>query len=199
VGAKRRFMARATSRQKFPSMSALFLLGFMGSGKSAVARHLARGLNLRLIDLDAHIEARIGTSIADFFASQGEEAFRELETEVLRALCDQKAVVSLGGGVPTRAINRDILQSATQKGALVVYLQTAPATLADRIRRAPGKRPLIDGDGHLDFDATRRRVEELMAQRETFYRECANFVVETDRLSIGEVADAIENRWKNPV
>ncbi len=168
----------------------------MGSGKSAVARHLARGLNLRLIDLDAHIEAKIGASIADFFASSGEEAFRAIETETLRGLCEENAVVSLGGGVPTREINRQILQNAIHNGALVVYLQTAPATLAARIRRSPGKRPLIDGEGELDFEATLRRVEELMAQREGFYRECANFVVETDRLSIGQVADAIENEWK---
>ncbi len=169
----------------------------MGSGKSAVARHLARGLDWPLIDLDAHIETQIGQSIADFFASRGEDAFRSVETEALRAVCAQKAVVSLGGGVPTREINRQILQNAAKNGALVVYLQTAPATLAARIRRAPGKRPLIDGDGVLDLAATQRRVEELMRQREPFYLQCANFRLETDRLSIAEVAAEIENAWRN--
>ena len=129
-------------------MATLFLLGFMGSGKSAVARHVARGLNAPLIDLDSQIETEIGGSIADFFAEHGENAFRAIETEALRAVCEQNAVVSLGGGVPTREINRQILRGAVERGALVVYLQTAPATLAARIRRAPGKRPLIDGDGH---------------------------------------------------
>ncbi len=177
-------------------MPALFLLGFMGCGKSAVARHLSRGLDLPLIDLDGHIEAEIGASIADFFTLHGEERFRAIETEALLAVCDQNAVVSLGGGVPTREINRRILLGAAQKGALVVYLQTSAATLAARIRRAPGKRPLIDGDGLLDLDATQRRVEELMRQREAFYLECANFRLETDALSIAEVAAHIETAWR---
>jgi shikimate kinase len=83
-------------------------------------------------------------------------------------------------------VNREILQNAARSGALVVYLQTAPATLAARIRRAPGKRPLIDGDGPLDYEATLRRVETLMAERETFYRQCANFIVQTDQLPLGK-------------
>ena len=174
----------------------VFLLGFMGSGKSAVARHLARSLRMPLIDLDSHIEAEIGVSIADFFALQGEEAFREVETRILQGVCTQKAVVSLGGGVPTRETNRHILAKAAQKGALVAYLQTSPTTLATRIRRAPGKRPLIDGEGELDFKATLRRVEELMHARETFYFDCANFVVETNERSISDVAREIEIAWQ---
>jgi shikimate kinase len=115
---------------------------------------------------------------------------------MLREVCGAEAVVSLGGGVPTQPSNRELLQRAAEAGALVVYLQTAPVVLATRIRRAPGKRPLIDGDGQLDFDATLRRVEELMAQRERFYRDCANLVVETDDSSIMEVARQIEDAWK---
>jgi shikimate kinase len=177
-------------------MSAIFLLGFMGCGKSAVARHLARDLRLPLIDLDAHIETHLGSSIAAFFASHGEMAFREVETEILRLVSAQNAVISLGGGVPTQEINRDILTQAAREGALVVYLQASASTLAARIRRAPGKRPLIDGEGKLDFDATLARVEELMAQREGFYLQCANFSVYTDQLSIFEVAQKIETVWR---
>ncbi|HEX8464157.1 MAG TPA: shikimate kinase, partial [Abditibacterium sp.] len=124
-----------------------------------------------------------------------EEAFRAVETRVLQSVCRKKAVVSLGGGVPTREINRHILQNAAGKGALVTYLQTSPAILAARIRRAPGKRPLIDGDGELDFEATLRRVRELMEAREGWYLECANLVVETDELSIADVAREIEIAW----
>ncbi len=169
----------------------------MGSGKSAVARHLARGLDLPLLDLDAHLESQIGCSIADYFALHGEEAFRAVETGALQQVCEQSAVVSLGGGVPTREINRQILLGAVRSGALVVYLQTSPATLAARIRRAPGKRPLIDGDGHLDLEATRRRVETLMREREPFYLECANYRLETDALSISDVATRIETAWRD--
>ncbi len=177
-------------------MSALFLLGFMGSGKSAVARHLSRGLNLPLIDLDSYIETQIGTSIADFFVLQGEDAFRNVETEALEKFCGTRAVVSLGGGVPTREINRQHLKKAAESGALVVYLQTSASILAARIRRAPGKRPLIDGDGPLDLEATQRRVEELMREREGFYLECANFQVSTDNASIQDVASQIEDAYR---
>lgn len=178
-------------------MSAIFLLGFMGSGKSAVARHLSRALEWPLVDLDALIEARLGTSIADYFVREGEAKFRAVETETLRAISERRAVVSLGGGVPVRAVNREILASAVQNGALVAYLQTSPVILAQRIRRAPGKRPLIDGDGHLDLEATQRRVEELMEQREGFYLRCANMVVQTDLATIAEVARAVELTWRH--
>ena len=176
-------------------MSAIFLLGFMGSGKSAVARALSRQLNLPLIDLDARIEQEIGTSIAHFFSSEGEEAFREVETRVLEGVEAENVVVSLGGGVPTQKKNREMLQMAARKGAVVVYLSAQSQTLAERIRRQPGKRPLIDGGGMLDFDATRKRVEELMEAREAFYRECASFEVQTDTHSIPQIASLVVEEW----
>lgn len=176
-------------------MSTIFLLGFMGSGKSAVARALSRQLDLPLIDLDARIEQQIGASIAQFFASKGEEAFRSLETRVLTEVGDEKAVVSLGGGVPTRAQNREMLQDAARKGGLVVYLAARGETLAERIRRQPGKRPLIDGQGTLDFEQTKARVEGLLTEREAFYRECASFEVQTDERTIPQIAALIADKW----
>ncbi|RYG65981.1 shikimate kinase [bacterium] len=176
-------------------MHSIFLLGFMGSGKSAVARNLSKTLKWPLVDLDAAIEREIGATIADYFSSHGEEKFRAIESRVLREVCLEKAIVSLGGGVPTQSENRDILCAAAHSGSLVVYLQTSPQELATRIRRAPGKRPLIDGDGHLDFPATLKRVEALMDEREGFYRQCANLVVETNGRSITQVAREIEAAW----
>ncbi len=177
-------------------MSAIFLLGFMGSGKSAVARALSRQLELPLVDLDARIEQEIGISIAHFFASRGEDAFREVETRVLEEVEAEKVVVSLGGGVPTRLRNREMLQMAARKGALVVYLAACAATLAERIRRQPGKRPLIDGGGVLDFEATQKRVGELLQARETLYRECASFEVQTDERTIPQIAALIADEWQ---
>jgi shikimate kinase len=177
-------------------MPPIFLLGFMGSGKSAVARHLSKQLQLPLIDLDQRIEAEIGTSIANYFASEGEEAFRAIETRTLEAVPDQNAVISLGGGVPTREINREILKNMARNGALVVYLQATAPTLAQRIRRQPGKRPLIDGDGHLDLAATENRVRELLEQRSPLYLECSNLVLETDGLNIPDIAEAIAAHWR---
>lgn len=176
-------------------MSTIFLLGFMGSGKSAVARALSRQLDLPLIDLDARIEQQIGTSIAQFFASAGEEAFREVETRVLGEVGSAKAVVSLGGGVPIRLQNREMLQKSARKGAIVVYLAAQSQTLAERIRRQPGKRPLIDGAGALDFEQTRARVEQILGAREAFYRECASFEVQTDERTIPQIAALIAEKW----
>ncbi len=178
-------------------MSTIFLLGFMGSGKSAVARALSRQLDLPLVDLDARIEQQIGVSIAQFFASHGEEAFRLLETRVLREVGDEKAVVSLGGGVPTRPQNREMLRLAAGGGALVVYLAAQSQTLAERIRRQPGKRPLIDGQGALDFEQTRARVQGLLNEREAFYRECASFEVQTDERTIPQIAGIIADKWND--
>lgn len=169
----------------------------MGCGKSAVARSLAKALRWPLVDLDAAIEKEIGGTIADYFAAHGEASFRSVESRVLTEVCADEAVVSLGGGVPTQAANRQILCDAAADGSLVVYLQTSPRELATRIRRAPGKRPLIDGDGHLDFQATLKRVELLLEQREAAYRECANLVVSTDGRSIGQVAKEIQRAWSS--
>lgn len=176
-------------------MSAIFLLGFMGSGKSAVARALSRQLKLPLVDLDARIEQELGTSIGQFFSSYGEDAFREVETRILEGVEAEGVIVSLGGGVPTRSKNREMLQLAARKGALVVYLSASAEILSERIRRQPGKRPLIDGGGALDLEATRRRVEELLEAREAFYRECASFEVLTDAHTIPQIADIIAEEW----
>lgn len=177
----------------------IFLLGFMGSGKSAVARSLARELRWPLLDLDALIEAKLGVSIADFFDSEGESAFRAVETEVLKSVCGENAVISLGGGVPTQLENRILLQNAAKKGALVAYLQTSPAILAARIRRQPGKRPLIDGDGLLDLQGTQKRVEALLKEREGWYLDCANFRVSTDTRTIPQIARVLASRWKDDI
>ena len=177
-------------------MSAIILLGFMGSGKSAVARSLSRRLNKPFLDLDAHIEREIGCSIAEFFAQHGEPAFRLIETRLLTELLEKEAVISPGGGVAAQPQNQKILHEAAQNGALIAYLRARPQTLAARIRLAPGKRPLIDGQGELDEAATRKRVEELLATRAPLYEKCANLIVETDDLSIFEVAKKIETVWR---
>ena len=169
-------------------MKPIFLMGFMGCGKSAVARSLSRQLQVPFIDLDARIERQIGCSIATFFAEHGESAFRALETKHLSQVAIRRGVISLGGGVPLRAENRAVLQEAIDGGAMVVYLQTSAPVLARRIRRSPGKRPLIDGDGELSLEATQKRVEELLAGREQIYLECASFVVSTDEDTIPDIA-----------
>lgn len=170
----------------------------MGSGKSSAARNLAKRLECRSIDLDALIEARCGCSIANYFAQRGEARFRELESEVLeRAMHHMKrdgGVMATGGGIAKSERNRAMLQSASQSGVLVVYLRAKSETLARRIRRQPGKRPLIDGDGTLDMEQTRKRVEQLLSEREADYQACANMMIETDTMAPRRVVELIAAR-----
>lgn len=177
-------------------MKPIFLMGFMGCGKSAVARSLARMVQMPFVDLDARIERQIGCCIAEFFAQHGEDSFRQIETQHLTQVASRRGVISLGGGVPTQEPNRDVLQTAARNGALVVYLQTSAPVLAQRIRLSPGKRPLIDGEGELSLQETQKRVEELMAGREAHYLECANLVVATDNDTIPDIARHIADRYE---
>ena len=163
----------------------------MGCGKSSVARALAARLECTAIDLDDLIVAREGCSIAEIFTTRGEEQFRRIEAEVLRAALQDTStprVIATGGGVVMRKKNRQTLRDAAERGVLVVYLQTAPDVLAKRIRRQPGLRPLIDGERVLDLADTSRRVEELLEIRAPLYKEVASLVLTTDEMRLGEIA-----------
>jgi shikimate kinase len=150
------------------------------------------------VDLDQRIEARVGTTIAQLFATCGEEEFRRIETEALEEILDgacgpasTPTVVATGGGIVTREENRKLLKDAGARGVLVVYLKAMPEVLAERIRRQPGLRPLIDGERVLDLQETRARVEALLAQRAPWYEEVANCVVDSGALSADAIAAQI--------
>lgn len=174
----------------------IVLLGFMGSGKSSVARKLAPRLNLPRIDLDARLEEEAGRSIAAIFAQDGEAAFREMETAHLQRALQERGVIATGGGIVTRSENRALLKSASTRGALIVYLRVAPRILAARIRRQPGVRPLIDGERVLNFSETQTRVEEILQVRAPLYESCANLILEGDEMSASQIARVLAERWQ---
>ena len=151
------------------------LVGPMAVGKSHIARELARLSQWPHCDLDKEIERRIETTIAAFFASHGETEFRKVESEILREVLSQGGIIATGGGVVTQQTNRDLLRRS-----FTVYLRAQPETLARRIRLHPGTRPLIDGDGTLDFDRTLARVREILDARAALYEEVASFLIDTD-------------------
>jgi shikimate kinase len=145
-----------------------------GCGKSTVGRHLARQLGLRFVDSDTEIERRIGMPIRDFFAQQGEAAFRDIEQEVIDALTRQPdTVLATGGGAVLRAANRDALHGRTQ----VFYLRASADELFRRLRHDT-RRPLLQVADPL------RRLRELYRERDPLYRRTAHFVVETPRSSV---------------
>ncbi len=145
-----------------------------GSGKSTVGRHLARQLGLRFVDSDAEIERRIGMPIKDYFAQEGEEAFRDQEQFVIDELSAQSHILlATGGGAVLRPSNRDALHSRTH----VFYLRSTPEELHRRLRHDT-HRPLLQVDDPL------RRLRDLYRDRDPLYRRTAHFVVEAVRPSV---------------
>lgn len=145
-----------------------------GSGKSTVGRHVARHLQLGFVDTDHAIETRIGGTIRDFFASHGEAAFRDVESDVIDEVtrCDA-CVIATGGGAVLREPNRHRLRER----CTVVYLRSTPEELARRLRHDT-KRPLLQGDDPL------RRLRDLYRDRDPLYREVAHYTIETGRPSV---------------
>lgn len=158
----------------------ILLVGFMGAGKSTVGRELARRRGCPFIDLDARIEAARGKTIREIFASEGEEAFREMESATLRELDSvQGAVIATGGGIVQRAANREFLK----KVGFVIHLRARFETLLKRMAGSRA-RPLADtkeGEGKLRL---------LLESRKGFYEE-ADLIVDTDGLKGTEVVERI--------
>ncbi len=159
----------------------IFLIGPMGSGKTAVGRQLARMLHAPFVDSDAEIEARTGAEIALIFEKEGEAGFREREREVIEELTGREPVVlSTGGGAILLPRNRECLQT---RGA-VVYLQTSVEQQASRVQ--PGRqRPLLAGVDPM------RKLAELLAFREPLYLGAADLVIPTDHRKVKTVAEHI--------
>jgi len=152
-----------------------------GGGKSTVGRQLARSLERRFVDADTAIERRIGCSIRDFFAREGEDAFRDVEQEVVAELLGETGIVlATGGGVVLREANREALRRAS----LVFYLRTTPEELFHRLRHDT-QRPLLQVADPL------RKLRELYQQRDPLYRGVAHFVIETGRPSVPTLVNMV--------
>ena len=153
-------------------MAPIFLVGFMGSGKSRIGRELAAHLGREFIDLDRLVEQRVGP-LVPFFKKEGEDAFRELERDELLALKGvTDAVIATGGGTPFHMDNMDRML----EDGVVVYLDLPPAVLQDRLIRKGKDRPLLFG---LDDAGIRSRVQALLTEREPGYRR-ARVVIDAD-------------------
>ncbi len=163
----------------------LILIGFMGTGKTSVARCCAPRLNWLFVDIDQEIEAKLQCSIADVFSSHGEQFFRQVELEVLRAVLQRnQQVVATGGGVVTQPAARSLLEHSRNTGSRIIWLQARPEVILKRVGRSR-KRPLLNHSNPLLV------INELLAKRQRWYQQVADVVIDTSDLTIDEVVQTV--------
>ena len=159
----------------------IYLIGFMGVGKSTVANALRRQSGMEIIDMDEELEKRAGRTIPSIFESWGEEVFRELEHALLKELAQRKGcIVSCGGGVILREENRQLMK---QSGT-VVQLTAEAETILERVKEEQ-HRPLLQGKKNVEA------IEVLLAERRPFYEQARDVAVVTDGRAAGEIAAEI--------
>ena len=154
------------------------LLGFMGAGKSTIARNLAPDF----VDMDTLIEERLGMSIARFFEEKGEVAFRQVEEEVLADLLKTDKVISTGGGIVISPRNRALLKQNPDN----IYLKADFETLYQRISLdKDNQRPLFLNNSKEDLEA-------IFNERQIWYEEVASQIVDVSRLSPEEIIEELK-------
>jgi shikimate kinase len=152
----------------------IFLIGYMGCGKSTMGRKLAKELNLSFIDLDNHIESRNFKTIPEIFAQDGEEAFRRAEQKALHEVAEfDDVVVATGGGAPCFFDNMEVIKRSGKS----VYLNGTPRILAERLLQSKTERPLIKGKTEQELVAF---IDETLTKRSVWYTQ-ADLVLSFDR------------------
>lgn len=164
----------------------IYLIGYMGSGKSTVGKELAQTLNLQFIDLDSYIEDRNLKTIPEIFASEGEEGFRKAEQKSLHEVSEfENIVIATGGGAPCFFDNMDHIK----KTGTSLYLEGSPRILAERLINSKTERPLIKGKTEEELIAF---IDETLAKRNNWYKR-ADVTMEFDHdISTNEVLDALK-------
>lgn len=148
-------------------MNPIFLIGYMGCGKTTLGRALGRRTGLHFIDLDNYIENRFHTTIAELFASRGEEGFRRLEHAMLEEVAAfEDTIVACGGGTPCFHGNMELMNA----GGTTVWLDTPRERILERLQRNRSRRPLLAGKSDSEL---RDFINSAMDSREPFYSQAS--------------------------
>lgn len=165
----------------------VFLIGFMGVGKSTIARFLQKELGFPLVEMDERIVQEQGMSINEIFEKYGEEHFRDIESQLVVDLGNQSAsIVSCGGGVVLRPEN---VQNMKQSGK-IVFLKATPQTIYERVKNSTD-RPILNGHMNIEY------ISELMEKRRKRYEEAADITILTDGKTRDEVCREIIGKLRD--
>lgn len=167
-------------------MMNIFLIGFMGSGKSTVASYMANNFAMEIVEMDELIASREGMSISNIFETYGETYFRDLESALLKECqCKPNQVISCGGGVVLRDEN---VRTMKENGRIVLLTATAQ-TILKRVANDEG-RPLLQGKKTIED------IEKLMEVRREKYEAAADIVISTDDKSTLKICEEIRMKMK---
>lgn len=159
----------------------IFLIGFMGVGKSTIARILASELDAELVEMDETIEAEAGITINEIFEKYGETYFRDLESALVERIADKGgAVVSCGGG----AVLREENVASMKKNGTIIFLSATPETIYERVRNSTN-RPLLNGNMNVEY------IAQLMERRRAIYESAADVTIITDDKEKSEIIEEI--------
>lgn len=164
-------------------MKNIILIGFMGCGKTSVGKRLATTLGCEFLDTDEWIEEKQKRSIREIFDTDGEAAFRTMETDCLKELLKNKEngfVLSVGGGLPIREENRMLLKQLGD----VILLQASPDVIYQRVKN-DRTRPLLQDKN------PRGRILDLMSARKKYYEDAADHIIPVDERSFEQIIDNI--------
>jgi len=169
----------------------IFLIGYMGSGKSTVGKKLASQLGYDFADHDELIEKAVGKSVSEIFQEDGEERFREMEHHLLISLMTKdNVVISTGGGTPCHYNNMQLMN----ENGLTIYLKMSADTLVNRLRNAKTERPILAGKSAEDLY---NFIVTHLENREPFYSE-AQYKVKAKDLDIKELAEFVKKAIAKP-
>ena len=165
----------------------IFLIGFMGAGKSTIAKALQRELGFPLVEMDERIVLEQGMSINDIFAQYGESRFRDIESQLVVDLGEQEpSIISCGGGVVVRPQNTQNMK----KSGKIVFLTATPETIYERVKNSTD-RPILNGHMNVEY------IAELMEKRRALYEEAADITIQTDGKTREQICAEIIGKLRN--